>query len=171
MKHLWLILFTSFSLAWGQDLTLKKNSKTATITHNQPIEIISKDNDVLKGRYQKIENNSIILESSIIAIDQVKEIRFQPSRLNSALKGFVKGGLTCAGLTLAATVVIAGVSSSDLDGEAMLFAMVTTPFAALIGGVLNAISHSIDAVELLYKIDQDNWKIVTDIVSPTRKKR
>ena len=170
MKKL-IIVSILASLAWAQDLTLKKNSKTATITHNQPIEIISKDNDVLKGRYKKIEKNSIILESSIIAIDQVKEIRFQPSRLNSALKGFVKGGLTCAGLTLAATVVIAGVSSSDLDGEAMLFAMVTTPFAALIGGVLNAISHSIDAVELLYKIDQDNWKIVTDIVSPTRKKR
>ena len=161
MKHLWLILFTSFSLAWAQDLTLKKNSKTATITYNQPIEIISKDNDVLKGRYQKIENNSIILGSSIIAIDQVKEINFQPSRLNSALKGFVKGGLTCAGLTLAATVVIAGVSSSDLDGEAMLFAMVTTPFAALIGGGVNAIRHYVKAGES-FKIDQDNWKIVTD---------
>ena len=148
------------SLAWAQDLTLKKNNQTATITYNQPIEIISKDNDVLKGRYQKIENNSIILKSSVIAIDQVKEIKFQPSRLNSALKGFVKGGLTCGGLTLAATVVIAGVSSSDLDGEAMLFAMVTAPFAALIGGALNAISHSTDTVEVLYKIDQDNWKIV-----------
>ena len=123
--------------------------------------IIIEENDVLKGRYQKIENNSIILEGSVIAIDQVKQIKFQPSRLNSASKGFVEGGLTCGGLTLAATVVIAGVSSSDLDGEAMLFAMVTAPFAALIGGVLNAISHSIDAVELLYKIDQDNWKIVT----------
>ena len=148
------------SLAWAQDLTLKKNNQTATITYNQPIEIISKDNDVLKGRFQKVENNSIILESSIIAIDQVKQIKLPPSRLNSAFKGFVKGGLTCGGLTLAATVVIAGVSSSDLDGEAMLFAMVTAPFAALIGGGLNAISYSIDAVEVLYKIDQDNWKIV-----------
>ena len=64
MKHLWLALFTSFSLAWAQDLNLKKNNKTATITHNQFIEIISKDNDVLKGRFLKIENNSIILESS-----------------------------------------------------------------------------------------------------------
>ena len=160
MKHLWLILFTSFSLAWAQDLNLKKNNKTATITHNQFIEIISKDNDVLKGRFLKIENNSIILESRIIAIDQVKQIKLQPSRLNSALKGFVKGGLTCGGLTLAATVVIAGVSSSDLDGEALLFAMITTPFSVLIGGGLNAISYSIDAVEVLYKIDQDNWKIV-----------
>ena len=159
MKKL-IIVSILASLAWAQDLTLKKNSQTATITYNQPIEIISKDNDVLKGRYQKIENNSIILESSIIAIDQVKEIKFQPSRLNSALKGFVKGGLTCGGLTLAATVVIAGVSSTDLDGEALLFAMITTPFSVLIGGGLNAISYSIDAVEVLYKIDQDNWKIV-----------
>ena len=160
MKHLWLILFTSFSLAWGQDLTLKKNNQTATITYNQPIEIISKDNDVFIGRFQKIENNSIILKSSVIAIDQVKEIKFQPSRLKSASKGFVKGGLTCGGLTLAATVVIAGVSSSDLDGEAMLFAMVTAPFAALIGGALNAIRHYAKTEEVLYKINQDNWKIV-----------
>ena len=149
------------SLAWAQDLTLKKNNQTATIKHNQSIEIISKDNDVLKGRYQKIENNSIILESSIIAIDQVKEIKFQPSRLNSALKGFVKGGLTCGGLTLAGMVVIAGVSSAELaSGEALLFAMFTTPFSILIGGGVNAIRHSIKAVEVLYKIDQDNWKIV-----------
>ena len=159
------------SLAWAQDLTLKKNNQTATITYNQPIEIISKENDVLKGRYQKIENNSIILESSIIAIDQVKEIKFQPSRLNSALKGFVKGGLTCAGLTLASIPVIGVVNSVPLDGEAMLFAIVTTPFAALIGGVLNAIRHSNKTVEVSYKMDRDNWRIVTDIVSPTRKKR
>ena len=158
MKHLWLILFTSFSLTWAQDLNLKKNNKTATIAHNQPIEIISKDNDVLKGRFLKIENNSIILEGRIIAIDQVKQIKFQPSRLNSALKDFVKGGLTCVGLTLGGMVVYAGVSSVPLDGEAMLFAMVTTPFAALIGGGVSAIRHYNKAGES-FKIDQDNWKI------------
>ena len=159
MKKL-IIVSILASLAWTQDLTLKKNNQTATITYNQPIEIISKDNDVFIGRFQKIENNSIILEGSVIAIDQVKQIKFQPSRLNSASKGFVKGGLTCGGLTLAATVVIAGVSSSDLDGEAMLFAMVTAPFAALIGGALNAIRHYAKTEEVLYKINQDNWKIV-----------
>ena len=160
MKHLWFILLTYFSLAWSQDLTLKNNNKTATITHNQPIEIVTKNFDVFSGRFQKIENNSINLESRIIAIDQVKKIKLPHSRLKSALKGFVKGGLTCGGLTLGAIVVIAGVSSSDLDGEALLFAMITTPFSVLIGGGLNAISYSIDAVEVLYKIDQDNWKIV-----------
>ena len=170
MKKL-IIVSILASLAWAQDMTLKKNNQTATITYNQPIEIISKENDVLKGRFLKIENNSIILRSSIIAIDQVKEIKFQPSRLNSALKGFVKGGLTCAGLTLASIPVIGVVNSVPLDGEAMLFAIVTTPFAALIGGVLNAIRHSNKTVEVSYKMDRDNWRIVTDIVSPTRKKR
>tara|TARA_B100000609_G_C16795211_1_gene223426 strand:+ start:127 stop:360 length:234 start_codon:yes stop_codon:yes gene_type:complete len=63
------------SLAWAQDLTLKKNDKTTTVSHKQSIEIISKDNDVLKGRFLKIEDNSIVLEGSIIAIDQVKEIK------------------------------------------------------------------------------------------------
>ena len=45
------------SLAWAQDLTLKKNDKTTTVSHKQSIEIISKDNDVLKGRFLKIEDN------------------------------------------------------------------------------------------------------------------
>ena len=159
MKHLWLLLLTSFSLAWAQDLTLKMNDKTATITQNQPIEIVTKNFDVFSGRFQKIENNSINLESRIIAIDQVKEVKLPPSLLKSALKGFVKGGLTCGGLTLGAIVVIAGVSSSDLDGEAMLFAIFTTPFSVLIGGGVNAIRHYVKAGES-FKIDQDNWKII-----------
>ncbi len=48
MKHLWLLLITSFILAWAQDLTLKMNDKTATITQNQPIEIILNDNEFTK---------------------------------------------------------------------------------------------------------------------------
>ena len=79
MKHLWLLLLTSFSLAWAQDLTLKMNDKTATITQNQPIEIILNDNDVYKGRFLKIEKNNIIVEGSYygslltIPFNQVKE--------------------------------------------------------------------------------------------------
>ena len=148
------------SLAWSQDLTLKKNSQTATITHNQPIEIVTKNFDVLNGRFLKIENNSIILEASIIPINQVREIKLPYLRLKSAFKGFAKGGLTCVGLTLGGMVVIAGGSSAELhSGEALLFAMVTTPFAALIGGGVNAIRHYVKA-ESSYKIDQDNWKII-----------
>ena len=169
MKKL-IIVSILASLAWAQDLTLKKNNQTATITYNQPIEIISKDNDVLKGRFLKIENNSIVLEGSIIPINQVREIKLPYLRLKSTSKGFVKGGLTCVGLTLGGMVVIAGVSSAELDGGAMLFAMVTTPFAALIGGGVSAIRHY-NKAESSYKIDQDNWRIVSDIVSPTRKKR
>ena len=160
MKHLRFILLTSFSLVWSQDLTLKKNNQTAIIAYNQPIEIVTKNFDVFSGRYQKIENNSIFLEDRIIAIDKVKEIILPHSRLKSALKGFVKGGLTCVGLTLGGMVVIAGVSSAELDsGEALLFAMFTTPFAALIGGGVNAIRHYVKAEES-FKINQDNWKIV-----------
>ncbi len=148
------------SASWAQDLTLKKNNQTATITYNQPIEIISKENDVLKGRFLKIENNSIVLEGSIIPINQVREIKLPYLRLKSAFKGFAKGGLTCVGLTLGGMVVIAGGSSAELlSGEALLFAMVTTPFAALIGGGVNAIRHYVKAEES-FKINQDNWKIV-----------
>ena len=107
-----------------------------------------------------IENNSIILEASIIPINQVREIKLPYLRLKSAFKGFAKGGLTCVGLTLGGMVVIAGGSSAELlSGEALLFAMVTTPFAALIGGGVNAIRHYVKA-ESSYKIDQDNWKII-----------
>ena len=148
------------SASWAQDLTLKKNNQTATITYNQPIEIISKENDVLKGRFLKIENNSIVLEGSIIPINQVREIKLPYLRLKSAFKGFAKGGLTCVGLTLGGMVVIAGGSSAELlSGEALLFAIVTTPFAALIGGGVNAIRHYVKAEES-FKINQDNWKIV-----------
>ena len=67
------------SASWSQDLTLKMNDKTATITQNQPIEIILNDNDVYKGRFLKIEKNNIIVEGSYygslltIPFNQVKE--------------------------------------------------------------------------------------------------
>ena len=128
--------------------------------YNQSIEIISKENDVLKGRYHKIENNSIFLEGSIIPINQVREIKLPYLRLKSAYKGFGRGGLTGVGLTLGGMVVITGGNSAELfSGEALLFAMVTTPFAFLIGGGVNAIRHYVKA-ESSYKIDQDNWKIL-----------
>ena len=148
------------SLAWAQDLTLKKNNQTATITYNQPIEIISENNDVYKGRFLKIEYNSIILESSVIAINQVKEIKLQPSRLYSAFKGFAKGGLTCGGLTVAYMWALTAASPKYDEGEAILASIVLVPSAAAIGGALNAIRHYAKTEEVLYKIDQDNWKIV-----------
>ena len=80
MKYL-LILIVSFGLICAQNLTLKKNNKTATVTHNQAVVIVSKNKDVFNGRFQKIEGNSIILEGSIIAIDQVKEIKLMHSSL------------------------------------------------------------------------------------------
>ena len=150
------------SLAWAQDLTLKKNDKTTTVSHKQSIEIISKDNDVLKGRFLKIESNSVVLEGSIIPINQVREIKLPYLRLKSAFKGFGRGGLTGVGLTLGGMVVITGGNSAELfSGEALLFAYVTTPFAFLIGGGVNAIRHYVKA-ESSFMIDQNNWKIVAD---------
>ena len=159
MKHLWLIFFTSFSLAWAQDLTLKKNSKTVTVAHKQPIEIISKDNDIYKGRFLKMENNSIILESRIIAIDQVKEIKLSYSRLKSAYKGFRKGGLVCGGITASFFGVLSLRQDFELDFFEIYIIMVAVPSASFAGGAINAIRHYVKA-ETSYKIDQDNWKIV-----------
>ena len=148
------------SLAWAQDLTLKKNNQTATITYNQPIEIISKDNDVLKGRFQKVENNSIILEGRIIAIDKVKQIKLPYSRLKSAFKGFQKGGQFCGGITIPLFGIFYAVELYD-ENDVILGVMFVTPFAALLGGGLNAIRHFFKA-ESSFMIDQDNWKIVAD---------
>ena len=157
MKKL-IIVSILASLAWAQDLTLKKNNQTATITYNQPIEIISKENDVLKGRYQKIENNSINLEGRIIAIDQIKEIILPYSRLKSAFKGFQKGGQFCGGITIPLFGIFYAVELYD-ENDVILGVMFVTPFAALLGGGLNAIRHYVKA-ESSYKIDQDNWKII-----------
>tara|TARA_B100000131_G_scaffold85188_1_gene82147 strand:- start:152 stop:670 length:519 start_codon:yes stop_codon:yes gene_type:complete len=170
MKNLWLTLFLFFSLAWAQDLILKKNNKTATIVQTQPIEIISKDNDVLKGYFLQIEKNSIVLEGSYneslltIPFNQVKEIKLPPSRLISAFKGCIQGGLILGGISAGIVGVMLSQDTDtrvifDDDFDLILIAA-TFSYAAVIGGTLNAIRHSIKAVEVLYKIDQDNWKIV-----------
>ena len=159
------------SALWAQDLTLTKNDKTATITQNQPIEIILNDNDVYKGRFLKIEKNNIIVEGSYygslltIPFNQVKEIKLPPSRLNSAFKGCIQGGLILGGIS----AVIVGVMLSQDTGTRvilnddfdLILIAATFSYAAIIGGTLNAIRHSIKAVEVLYKIDQDNWEIIT----------
>ncbi len=147
------------SVSWAQDLTVRKNDKTVTVAHKQSIEIISKDNDVLKGRFLKIENNSIILEGRIIAMDQVKEIKLPYSRLKSAYKGFQKGGLVCGGITAGFFGVLSLRQDFELDFFEIYIIMVAVPSASFVGGAINAIRHYVKA-EASYKIDQDNWKIV-----------
>ena len=162
MKHLSLLLFISLGLSLAQDLTLKKNNKTVTIKQYQPVVIFSKNKVVFNGRFQKMENNSIILEGNTIAIDQVVDIKVQRSRLYISLIGFLKGGLACGGLTAAYIVGLGALSPKyHLDGEAMLALIVLTPSAAAIGGTINAIRHSFKPAEYSYQIDRENWKIVT----------
>ena len=155
MKYL-LILIVSFGLICAQNLTLKKNYKTATITHNQLVVIVSKNKDVFNGRFQKIEDNSIILEGRTIAIDQVKEIKLMHSSLYGGLRSFVKGGLIYGGLTVASVVVIS-VAIPSAGQTASLFLIVSTPFSAFLGGTIYAYRYFAP-----YKIDQDNWKIVVN---------
>ena len=153
MKYL-LILIVSFGLIWAQNLTLKKNNKTVTLAHNQPVVIVSKNKDVLNGRFQKIEDNSIILEGSTIAIDQVKEIKLMHSSLYGGLRSFMKGGLIYGGLTVASVVVIS-VAIPSAGQTASLFIIVSTPFSAFLGGTIYAYRYFAP-----YKIGQDDWKIV-----------
>ena len=156
MKHLSLLLFTSLSLSWAQDLTLKKNNKTVTIKQNQPVVIVTQNSEVFNGRFQKMENSSIILEGNTIAIDQVKEIKLMHSSLYGGLRSFVKGGLIYGGLTVASVVVIS-VAIPSAGQTASLFLIVSTPFSAFLGGTIYAYRYFAP-----YKIDQDNWKIVVN---------
>ena len=171
MKKL-IIVSILASLAWAQDLTLKMNDKTATIAQNQPIEIILNDNDVYKGRFLKIEKNNIIVEGSYygsfltIPFNQVKEIKLPPSRLNSAFKGCIQGGLILGGISAGIVGVMLSQDTGtrnilDDDFDLILIAA-TFSYAAVIGGTYNAIRYSVKAIEATYKIDQDNWKIVAD---------
>jgi len=154
MKHLSLLLFTSLSLSLAQDLTLKKNNKTVTIKQNQPVVIVTQSSEVFNGRFQKIEDNSIILEGNNIAIDQLKEIKLMHTSLYGGLRSFVKGGLIYGGLTVVSVVVI-GVAIPSAGQTASLFLIVSTPFSAFLGGSIYAYRYFAP-----YKIDQDNWKIV-----------
>ena len=154
MKHLSLLLFTSLSLSLAQDLTLKKNNKTVTIKQNQPVVIVTQNSEVFNGRFQKIEDNSIILEGNNIAIDQLKEIKLMHTNLYGGLRSFVKGGLIYGGLTVVSVVVI-GVAIPSAWQTASLFLIVSTPFSAFLGGSIYAYRYFAP-----YKIDQDNWKIV-----------
>ena len=154
MKHLSLLLFTSLSLSLAQDLTLKKNNKTVTIKQNQPVVIVTQSSEVFNGRFQKIGDNSIILEGNNIAIDQVKEIKLMHTSLYGGLRSFVKGGLIYGGLTVVSIVVI-GVAIPSAGQTASLFLIVSTPFSAFLGGSIYAYRYFAP-----YKIDQVNWKIV-----------
>ena len=154
MKHLSLLLFTSLSLSLAQDLTLKKNNKTVTIKQNQPVVIVTQSSEVFNGRFQKIGDNSIILEGNNIAIDQVKEIKLMHTSLYGGLRSFVKGGLIYGGLT-AVSIVVIGVAIPSAGQTASLFLIVSTPFSAFLGGSIYAYRYFAP-----YKIDQDNWKIV-----------
>ena len=127
MKHLSLLLFTSLSLSLAQDLTLKKNNKTVTIKQNQPVVIVTQNSEVFNGRFQKIEDNSIILASSIIDINQIKEIRLQRSRLNSALKGFRNGGLVCGGITAGFFGILSLRQGFELDFFEIYIILVAVP--------------------------------------------
>ena len=174
MKHLWLILLTSFSLAWAQDLNLKKNNITVTIVHDQIIEVIYENNDVFNGRFLNIEKNNIIVEGSYhgsfitIPFNQVKMITLQYSHLDN-LKGFVQGALTCGGFTIALVIVafIALDESSEEEdflkfssADAFEAGLIVSLPAALLGGALNAMRIASKGIKASYKIDQDNWQIV-----------
>ena len=168
MKKL-IIVSILASLAWAQDLTLKMNDKTATIRYNRPVAIVSKDYNDYVGRFQKIEDNNIILVGSIIPISQVREIKLMHSEFLSTT-GFVQGALTCGSLAALLTSLsfaaffdssgrdkrkLSSSSSSSLKRVFMYILPV-----AFAGGVMNTIRYSVKAIEATYKIDQDNWKII-----------
>ena len=174
MKRLRLILFAFFTLAWAQDLNLKKNDITVIIAHNQSIEIILKVNDVCKGRFLKVEENNIIVEGSYygsfftIPFNQVKMITLEHPQFDK-LKGFGEGALTWGGFTMALITVasIALDESSEIEDllnnvpvGALVKGLTVSLPAAFLGGTINAMRNASKDIKAYYKIDQDDWKIV-----------
>ena len=174
MKRLRLILFAFFTLAWAQDLNLKKNDITVIIAHNQSIEIILKDNDVCKGRFLKVEENNIIVEGSYygsfftIPFNQVKMITLEHPQFDK-LKGFGEGALTWGGFTMALITVACIALDESFEIEDLLNNVPVVPFvkglivslpAAILGGTINAMRNASKDIKAYYKIDQDDWKIV-----------
>ena len=120
---------------------IKKNDKTTTVSHKQSIEIISKDNDAI-SRFLKIEDNSIILASSIIAIDQVKEIKhIHGSKVHIK----ARSGLVCGGITAGFFGVLSIRQGFELDFFEIYIIIVAVPSASVAGGAINAIRHYVKA--------------------------
>tara|TARA_B100001093_G_C26507321_1_gene875979 strand:- start:99 stop:635 length:537 start_codon:yes stop_codon:yes gene_type:complete len=168
-----IVLLTSASL-YAQNykfLVLKNLNKTVSISPKQNIEIYSStEQRVIRGRFYKIDQEKIFLAQTksidyqSISINEVKEIKLlSGSKMHHNLKGFIKGGLTCGGITSAFFGALTMRQGTALDSMEIFIMLFAIPSATIIGGIANTIKYNIQYIDT-FEIDQDNWGIVMNKV-------
>jgi hypothetical protein len=166
-----LFLGTSLYAQNYKNLVLKNLDKRVSISRKQNIEIYSStEKRIIRGRFHKIDQDKIYLahtksiDYQSILINEVKEIKLLPgSKMHHNLRGFIRGGLTCGGITSAFFGALTLRQGTALDGMEILIMLFAIPSATIIGGIANAIKYNIQYIDT-FEICQDGWRIVENKV-------
>ena len=166
MKHLWLILFTSFSLAWTQEntngLVLSNGQKTEKIKAGKNITIgyqNSVEREVV-GKIKAVTDKEIKIKEndngqiSTIRIGNIRFIEQEFKDRRGCYNGAFVGGILTGGI-----VALVGDWSTPSDAFAgLIITPIMAGFGASIGALIGSISDSV--ITKKYIIDDDDWKIV-----------
>ena len=166
MKHLWLILFTSFSLAWTQEntngLVLSNGQKTEKIKAGKNITIgyqNSVEREVV-GKIKAVTDKEIKIKEndngqiSTIRLGDIRFIEQEFKDRRGCYNGAFVGGILTGGI-----VALVGDWSTPSDAFAgLIITPIMAGFGASIGALIGSISDSV--ITKKYIIDDDDWKIV-----------
>ena len=113
---------------------------------------------------KSVASNEDTVDCQSILINEVKEIKLLPgSKMHHNLRGFIRGGLTCGGITSAFFGALTLRQGTALDGMEILIMLFAIPSATIIGGIANAIKYNIQYIDT-FEIGQDSWRIVENKV-------
>tara|TARA_B000000557_G_scaffold31540_1_gene23060 strand:+ start:141 stop:647 length:507 start_codon:yes stop_codon:yes gene_type:complete len=166
MKHLWLILFTSFSLAWTQEntngLVLSNGQKTEKIKAGKNITIgyqNSVEREVV-GKIKAVTDKEIKIKEndngqiSTIRLGDIRFIEQEFKDRRGCYNGAFVGGILTGGI-----VALVGDWSTPSDAFAgLIITPIMAGFGASIGALIGSISDSV--ITKKYIIGDDDWKIV-----------
>ena len=166
MKHLWLILFTSFSLAWTQEntdgLVLSNGQKTEKIKAGKNITIgyqNSVEREVV-GKIKAVTDKEIKIKEndngqiSTIRLGDIRFIEQEFKDRRGCYNGAFMGGIFTGGI-----VALVGDWSTPSDAFAgLIITPIMAGFGASIGALIGSISDSV--ITKKYIIGDDDWKIV-----------
>ena len=166
MKHLWLILFTSFSLAWTQEntngLVLSNGQKTEKIKAGKNITIgyqNSVEREVV-GKIKAVTDKEIKIKEndngqiSTIRLGDIRFIEQEFKDRRGCYNGAYMGGILTGGI-----VALVGDWSTPSDAFAgLIITPLMAGFGASIGALIGSISDSV--ITKKYIIGDDDWKIV-----------
>ena len=166
MKHLWFILFTSFSLAWTQEntngLVLSNGQKTEKIKAGKNITIgyqNSVEREVV-GKIKAVTDKEIKIKEndngqiSTIRLGDIRFIEQEFKDRRGCYNGAFVGGILTGGI-----VALVGDWSTPSDAFAgLIITPIMAGFGASIGALIGSISDSV--ITKKYIIGDDDWKIV-----------